>query len=727
MGRAGLAQRPGMAGLMLGRTVSHYRILEKVGEGGMGVVYKARDLTLDRTVALKFLSAAALGSATQRKRFFAEARAAAALDHPNICHVYEIAEHDDQLFIAMAFAEGITVKDRVASGPLPPAEALHIALQVAKALEAAHAKGIVHRDIKSANVLVTPKGHARITDFGLALMHRTGASADPTAIVGTPAYMSPEQLSAGPLDARTDLWSWGVVFYEMLTGRLPFQGEHVMAVAQAILHDDPSPPSSVVPEVPSAWDRLVGKALAKRKVDRFASASELVAALELPTDEIGTTTPSRWVGATRTQPRIAVLPFVDMSPERDQDYFCEGLAEEIISDLSRVRRLQVVSRTSSFALRDRQADVREIGQALGADTVLEGSVRKVGNHLRVTAQLIEASDGLHLWSERYDRELSDVFAIQEEIAKKIVQALRVELSDKERRALARSSPPAVDAYDFFLKGLQYFYRTRRQDLEYAIEMFGRAAETDPTFARAFAGMAYSHSYLFFYHGGDPQHLEQALTASERALHLDPDLADAHAAHAYALSLDTRYEDAETEFEVAIALDEYLFEARFFYARMCVAQGRFERAAELFRQAAELKPDDHQAATLWAFSLKYLDRPEEYRMALEESLERGQRHVSLNPDDARGLYVVAQALAELDRPDEALAWGRRMMTLAPDDPYILYGMVCVLARIGNVDEAMRYFEQAVSRGFVQRQWIEHDRDLDPIREHPRFQALLATLS
>jgi pentatricopeptide repeat protein len=345
----------------------------------------------------------------------------------------------------------------------------------------------------------------------------------------------------------------------------------------------------------------------------------------------------------------------------------------------------------------------------------------------VTGQLVETGEGLHLWSEKYDRELRDVFAIQEEIAKKIVQALRVELSDTERRALARTSPPAVDAYDFFLRGLQYFYRSRRQDLEYAIEMFGRAAETDPSFARAYAGMAYSHSYLFFYHGGDPTHLEQALAASERALHLDPDLADAHAAHAYALSLDKRYDDAETEFEVAIALDEYLFEARFFYARMRVAQGQFEQAAELFRRAAELKPDDHQAATLWAFSLKQQDRPEEYRQALLESLDRGRRHVSLNPDDARGLYVVAQAMAELDRSEEAREWARKMMALAPDDPYILYGMVCVLARVGDVEEAMDYFEQAVRLGFVQRQWIEHDQDLDPIREHPRFKALVETLA
>ena len=711
---------------MIGTTVSHFRVLEKLGEGGMGVVYKAQDLALERPVALKFLGAAFLGSDRQRERLLREARAAAALDHPNICPVYEIGEHDGQLFIAMAFAEGVTLKDRVAAGPLPPAEAVHIALQIAKALEAAHARGIVHRDVKSANVLVTPRGHARITDFGLALMRAPGAADSPTAIQGTPAYMSPEQITGQPLDHHTDIWSWGVVFYEMLTGRLPFQGEHVMAMANAILRTEPPPPSSLQAAVPASWDRVLQRALAKQPADRFASASELVAVLEVPPEQLTLSTPARLAAAPRAQPRMAVLPFKDMSPARDQDYFCEGLAEEIIGDLTRLRGLQVVSRTSSFSFKDRMEDVRAIGRMLGADTLLEGSVRKDGDRLRVTAQLIDAVDGLHLWSERYDRELRDVFAIQEEIATKIVQALRVEISEKERRGLARGSTPVADAYDFFLRGLQFFYRTRRRDLEYAIAMFRRAAETDPCFARAHAGLAYCHCYLFFYHGGDPAHLEQALQASDEALRLDPDLADAHAAHGYALSLGKRLEDAETEFEVAIALDEYLFEAHFFYARMRIAQGRFEQAAHLFRRAADLDPDDYQSALLCAFALKNVKGPAECEAAWHVALGRARRHVSLNPDDARGLYALAQALVELGHRDEGLATARAMMVLAPDDPYILYGMVCILARLGEIDEAVTYFEQAVRHGFVQRQWIENDSDLDPIRGHPTYQALVNAL-
>jgi TolB-like protein len=426
------------------------------------------------------------------------------------------------------------------------------------------------------------------------------------------------------------------------------------------------------------------------------------------------------------QPSIAVLPFVDMSPARDQDYFCEGLAEDILTDLARVRGLRVVSRTSSFAFKGRPEDVREIGRKLGVDFVLEGSVRRVGDQLRVTAQLIDARDGYHLWSERYERGTSDVFAIQEEIARRIVQALRVELTEKERGRLAKTATPAVEAYDFFLRGLQYFYRTSRRDLDFAIDMFRHAADLDPAFALAQAGMAYCHCYLFFYHGGDRTHLEQALQASERALLLDPDLADAHAAHGYALSLGQRYEEAEVEFEVALALDDFLFEAYFFYGRMQVAQGRFRDAARLFRRAADLKPDDHQSVTLLAFVLKTAGEPGELDAARHETLDRARRHVALNPDDARGLYVLAQALAELGQAAESLVWARKMVALAPDDPYILYGMVCILTQVEEIDEAVRYFERAVERGFVQREWIEHDHDLDPIRDHPTYRAILARL-
>ncbi len=709
---------------MIGTTVAHYRILEKLGEGGMGVVYRAEDLTLRRQVALKFLAAHALGREDQRRRFLREAQAAAALDHPNICPIYAIEELEDQIFIAMALAEGHNLKRRLAGGPLPHREATHIALQVAKGLDAAHAEGIVHRDVKSANIVVTERGHARVTDFGLAKLPGVEQS-DPTVALGTPGYMSPEQVRAAPVDLRTDIWSWGVVCYEMLTGQLPFRGDHPLAVAHAIIHDAPAAPSALKPDVPRYWDRIVLRALEKKPEDRFGRISEGAAFLErgeAPTSTSG----RRRVPPPRDQPSIAVLPFADMSAEHDQEFFCDGIAEEILNGLTRLGGLRTASRTSAFAFKGQREDARSIASWLGVETVLEGSVRKAGNQLRITAQLIDAEQGYHLWSESFDRELSDVFAIQEEIAQRIVQALRVELNERERRALARPATHDVEAYELYLRGRQFLYRTRRQDLEYAIEMFERANQKDPHYARALAGIADCRSYLFSYFGGRQEDMDASLAASARALELAPDLAEAHASRGLALALSGQFAGAEREFESALLIDPELYEAHYFYARTCMQQKSWERAARLFEQASRVKPEDIQSLMLLGLTCRTLGLTDRAESAYRGALERGHRHVELNPDDARALYLVAQAHIELGEKAKGLEWGRRARALGPEDPYVLYGITCLFTQVGEVEEAAAHFEQAVRAGFRNRAWIEMDPDLDPIRDHPRYRAALATL-
>jgi serine/threonine protein kinase len=709
---------------VIGTTVAHYRIVEKLGEGGMGVVYRAEDLTLRRQVALKFLAPHALGRDDRRRRFLREAQAAAALDHPNICPIYAIEEIDDQVFIAMALAEGHNLKRRLAGGPLPHREATHIALQVAKGLEAAHAEGIVHRDVKSANIVVTEKGHARITDFGLAKLPGVEQS-DPTLALGTPGYMSPEQIRAAPVDLRTDIWSWGALCYEMLTGQLPFHGDHPLAVAHAIIHDAPPAPSTLKPDVPRYWDRIVLRALEKRPEDRFSRMGEAAAFLErgeAPTSSSG----RRRTPPPRDQPSIAVLPFADMSPERDQEYFCDGIAEEILGGLMRLGGLRTASRTSAFAFKGQREDARSIASWLGVETVLEGSVRKAGNKLRITAQLIDAEQGYHLWSESYDRELSDVFTIQDEIAQRIVQALRVELSDRERRALARPATRDVEAYELYLRGRQFLYRTRRQDLEYAIEMFERAIQKDPGYARALAGIADCHSYLFSYFGGRREDLEEARAASARALEAAPDLAEAHASRGLALSLSEEFAEAEREFESALLLDPELYEAHYFYGRTCMQQKNWQRAARLFEQASRVKPEDIQSLMLLGLSLRTLKLTDRAEATYRSALERGHRHVELNPDDARALYLVAQCHVELGERDKGLDWGRRARDLGPEDPYVLYGIACLFTQLGERDEGADHFAHAVRAGFRNRAWIEMDPDLDPIRDHPRYRAALALL-
>ncbi len=429
----------------------------------------------------------------------------------------------------------------------------------------------------------------------------------------------------------------------------------------------------------------------------------------------------------KRQPSIAVLAFADMSPEKDQEYFCDGIAEEIISDLAHLTGLRVASRTSAFAFKERSEDVRMIGKKLGVDTVLEGSVRKAGDRLRITAQLINVEDGCHLWSERYERELKDVFAIQDEIARKIVHALEVNLTDTESRRLGRAPTQNVEAYDFYLRGRQFFYRSKRKAIECAIEMFTHATEKDPNYALAYAGLADCYSYMYMYFDSDTLNLERARIISKAALTLDGELAEAHSAHGLAVSLSKQYERAEREFEAAIRLNPRLFEAYYFYARTCFIQGKLDEAVRLFEQAENVKPEDLQACSLMSFALRCLGQKEKSDLVSRRLLKKVERHIELNPDDSRALYLGATALLDLGDREKSLQWARKSYSLDPEDPYIVYGIACFHCMLGKYEEALDYFEKAVRAGFAHREWIETDKDLDPLRSDPRFQAILSDIA
>lgn len=425
-------------------------------------------------------------------------------------------------------------------------------------------------------------------------------------------------------------------------------------------------------------------------------------------------------------PSVAVLAFADLSPEEDQQYFCDGIAEEIINSLAQLDRLRVVSRTSSFAFKARSIDIREIGEKLGVDTVLEGSVRKAGERLRITTQLIQISDGCQLWSQQFDRRLEDVFRIQEEIARAIVEALEIELNDRERRGIEKAATSDVEAYEFYLRGRQFFYSTKRQGLEYALKMFDRATDQDPGFALAYAGLADCYSFLFRYYGGDQSNLQQADWASRKALQLDPDLAEAHASRGLAISFARRYDEAEAEFKAALRLNPRLFEAYYFYARSCFARGELEKAARLFELAGEVKPDDYQAPSLQAFVYRAMGRPDAAVRTQHRALANAERHLQLSPGDSRALYLSATACVDLGETERGLAMMAQALEIDPDDAYIVYGGACFYAQLGRLEESMRCFEQALATGFAHREWIENDTDLDPIRDDPRFKALLDRL-
>ena len=430
--------------------------------------------------------------------------------------------------------------------------------------------------------------------------------------------------------------------------------------------------------------------------------------------------------ASPSLPSVAVLAFSDMSPGRDHEYFCDGIAEEITNRLTHLRGLRIAARTSAFAFKGQAEDVRNIGRKLGVGAVLEGSVRKAGTHLRITAQLVNVANGCHLWAASFDRECEDVFAIQDEISQKVVHALEVELSDREKSILAKAPTQSIEAYEFYLRGRQFFYKSKRKSIQCALEMLTRAAGKDPTYPQAWAGMADCYSYLYMYFDNDQQNLELAREMSRTALELDPDLAEAHSACGLAASLNKLYDQAEKEFQAALRLNPHLFEAYYFYARTCFVQGKLEEAAHLYEQAESVKPEDCQAPSLLAFTCRTLGQRERAEAAYHRTLVKVKKQLELNPDDSRAIYLGATALMELGNHLEGLEWARKSYNLDPDDPYIVYGIACFHSRMGMVEQALAYFEQAVQAGFSHVEWIRNDSDFDLIRNHPRFQAALRDL-
>jgi len=720
--------KAGLEAALAGR----YRVEREVGRGGMATVYLAQDLKHHRPVAVKILHphlAAQLGT----DRFLREIQIAARLSHPHILTLIDSGEADGLLYYIMPFVQGESLRERLNRGGLPVDEALEIARHIAGALGYAHAQGVVHRDIKPENVMLH-EGEAMVTDFGIAKAVSAAGSENLTqtgSTVGTPAYMSPEQASGeSELDGRSDLYSLGCIVYEMLAGVPPFTGSNPQAVMVRRFTEPAPPLPAISPALPEVIERAIMRALEIRPDDRFSTTAQFAQALAVP--GVVTTPPGAspatvaTPSSTRAAKSVAVLPFADMSPEKDQDYFTEGIAEEIINALSKIQALRVASRSSSFAFKGKNQDIREVGDKLGVSTVLEGSVRKAGNRLRITVQLVNVADGYHLWSDRYDRELEDVFAVQDEIAENIVKALRVVLSENEKRAIEQARPENVQAYEYYLRGRQFVHQYREKSLQFARRMFQRAIEVDPNFARAYAGLADISSMLYQWWDASDANLSQAETASRKALDLAPDLAAAHASRGFALTISRQFAAAEQAFEVAIKLDPTLFEAYYFYARTCFQQGKLEQAATLFEKANSVRPEDFQASGLCSQVYAGLGRTADEERAYHRTIEIIEKHLELNPDDARALYFGANALAKLGNREKALDWLGRSRAVDPEDSAVLYNVGCVYALLGETDQALDCLEQAVVHGYAHKEWIEHDSDLDSLRQSPRFRKLVASI-
>jgi non-specific serine/threonine protein kinase len=719
-----------MPDLQPGQTLSHYKLITQIGEGGMGTVWRAKDMTLGREVALKVLEPRWAADPVRLALFEREARAAAALNHPGIVTIYEIEQAGDLRFIAMEMIEGETLADMISPEGVPLRQLLDIAIAVCDAVGTAHKQGILHRDLKPNNIIIGPGGRVKVVDFGLAVLalpDAPDASDGQTTMTapiegfraGTLGYMSPEQVQGLPPDARSDVFSIGVMLYEMATGKLPFDGPNPMAIVAAILRDSPEPPTRLNPKMPLRLGRIIDTCLEKDPRRRWQTTAEMRRSLEnLRTD---------MREATRVLDRsVAVLPFSDMSPEKDQDYLCEGIAEEIMTALSKVKGLRVASRAAAFRFRPGKTDIGQIGTKLGVSTLLDGSVRKSGDHLRVTVELIDVADGFRLWSDRYDRDIRDVFAVQDEIARRVVEALQLTLSSGERAARRKGSTRDVDAYTYYLRGRKYFYNYDKRGIASARELFERAISLDPSYARAYAGIADCCSYLFMYAGRDPANLERAIAAAVKAAELDPELAEAYASLGTALTLAGRHEEAERAFLTAIRLNPDLFEARYFFARDHFVQGKLEQAIEQYEEAIRVRPQDFQSPLLVAQIYDDLGRHEDATVSRRHGVAIAEDHLNLNPDDVRALYMGANGLVALGLNEKGIEWAERALELEPDDPMVLYNVACIHSLAGRAGEALNCIERAVDAGLTQRGWLEHDSNLDSIRGDPRFQALMKRL-
>jgi len=634
---------------MIGKTISHYRILEELGRGGMGVVYKAEDTKLKRTVALKFLPPELTRDKEAKERFIHEAQAASALEHNNICNIHEIDETEDgQTFIVMACYEGETLKEMIKRGPLKIEKALDIATQVAKGLHEAHEKGIVHRDIKPGNIMVTEKGQAKIMDFGLAKLAGQVRVTKTGTTVGTVAYMSPEQARGEEVDHRTDIWSYGVVLYEMTTGQLPFRGDYDQAVVYSILNEEPEPLTSVRQDVPNYLEQIVIKALEKDQSCRYQNIQELFQDLE--------TSPALSFTPPQQEKSIVVLPFDNISPDKGNEYFSDGLTDEIITDLSQVHELRVISRNSAMMFKGTRKATKSIGRELNVQYVLEGSVRKAGSNLRITAQLIDATDDAHLWAEKYSGTLDDVFDIQEKVSRSIVDALKLKLTPAQKERLEKKPTENLTAYDYYLKGRDYYYRYHKQDNENAIRLFKKALGLDPDYTLAYAGLGDAYAQRVQKFGFARSWLDSAVDVNKKSISIDPNCAEAHKA------LGLAY----------------------------FGKGWLHKALQVYRRAVELNPNYNPAVSNLGHTHYWMG---EY----EEALKWTKKAVALNPTFAPSYWIVGLVYMGLEKYAKAELWFNKALELQPDFINAYGGLINMYLAQGKYDQASAHSRRILSIG------------------------------
>jgi len=728
---------------MVGQTVSHYRILQHVGSGGMGIVYEAEDIRLGRRVALKVLSEELQRDPTTLERFQREARAASALNHPGICTVHAIEQHEGQHFIVMELLDGVTLARRMGHQPMELGEILDLGVQIADALESAHAKGIVHRDLKPVNIFVNARGQIKILDFGLAKMG--GACAGEVSqletnmvasgltmagmVLGTVHYMSPEQARGLPTDARTDLFSLGSVLYQMATGTMPFQGDTQAVVFDAILNRDPRPLLEANPALPQALAQALGKALEKDRNLRCQTATELKTDLlrvkrDVDTGQRRSAELADSKGKAEAAPdrSVAVLYFENLSGVKEDEYFRDGVTEDIITELSKIKGMHVYSRPTVLAYRDKPVTPAQIGQQLRAAYVLTGTLRRSGNRLRITAQLIDTRTDFPLWSERFDREMQDVFAVQDEIARMIADALRIKLTTQDQEALAAKPTENMQAYDHYLRGRSYARRLTRQDLEFALQMFNDAVGQDPDFALAHASIANVCAYFFCHYDREPSWIERARAASEKAVALRPDVPEVMVAQAWILYSRSEYQDAGRILRAVITRKRDCEGAFYLLLRCLFASGHHLDVASLAEEAVEASGTDYNVYVPILNSLGALAKTEAKGNFLLRAVQALEGHLREVPEDARARSLLASYYAEVGRFDDSKREATMAMTLRPNESIILYNAACTFCALQQKEDALDAIGKAWRAGFRDTDWVRGDPDLALLDGEPEFERL-----
>ncbi len=734
--------------------IGRYEIYSQLGAGGMGEVYLAHDTKLDRKVALKILPDD-LGDSDRVGRFIQEARAVSALNHPNILTIYEIDQTDSEHFIATEFIEGETLRARIRTAPIEFAEAIDVGIQVASALCAAHSVGIVHRDVKPENIMLRRDGIVKVLDFGIAKLSapRTTTPTDKEAptlalvntaagmILGTAPYMSPEQARGLVVDPRTDIWSLGCVLYEMVAGRQPFLGATALDVLTAILNHEPDPLMNQTPGIVHALDRVVSRALHKDRAQRYQTAANLLndlrdlkSQLESRTRGIAGPTKSADSHLSQDSPvvavpekSIAVLYLENMNSESESDYFCAGITEDIITDLSKIKELKVVPRTDVLPFRNKEVNTRQVGEALRVNYVLEGSVRKAGNKIRITAQLVNVRDGYQLWAERFDRLVEDVFDVQNEVSQKIADALKISLTESERQLLAKKPTDDLKAYDFYMRGRELLYRKGKRNTEHGILMFENALDIDPGFASSYAGLAEAYSYMYEWYDGNPLWLGKAIEMDQKALTLDPGSFDAQFGIAMVYFHQRRFSESKRTIEGILKESPEYYPGYLRLGMIAELSGDLDSALRHYRHAAELKPHDEDAWRFLAGIHRRLAHVEAAEDAALKVIEVTSRKLEASLEDVIVMSRLAEAYARFGGAEEAHATLKRVFELEPNDGLAMYNCSCAYALLGEKKAALFSLRRAFENGFrTVAHWVKNDSAFDLMRGDVEFQQLIAEL-